>query len=94
MRVRLVGPAEDLGDDLAARTDGEVARMNLRFSTFGKKLDVYCDYLTSILLVFGEFVGYSLLNPTPKVLAGSLFGIISLFYGESMAWLVFWEFLV
>ncbi len=68
-------------------TDGEVARMNLRFSDFGKKFDVYCDYLTSILLVFGEFIGYYLLNPTPKTLVGSIVGIINLLL-IGLAWLI------
>ena len=48
--------------------DGEVARFNFAFSEFGKKLDVYCDYLTTIIIIVFEAVGFYLLCPTLWVL--------------------------
>lgn len=59
-------------------TDGEVARMNFRFTDFGKKLDVYCDYITSVLLIVGEFLGLSLFTKNAAVIWGSVLGVSSL----------------
>lgn len=59
-------------------TDGEVARMNFRCSAFGKKLDVYCDYLTSVLLTVGAFTGYAVLNPERGIVAGAVLGMFFL----------------
>jgi phosphatidylglycerophosphate synthase len=38
--------------------DGEVAKMNFTFSDFGKKLDVYSDYLTSVIIICCEAYGF------------------------------------
>lgn len=39
--------------------DGEVARMKYQFSRFGKKYDIFGDYLTSVLVIFGEAFAYT-----------------------------------
>jgi phosphatidylglycerophosphate synthase len=68
-------------------TDGEVARMNFTFSALGKKLDVYCDYATSALLMIGEFAGYAALDSRSGVVAGSACGIVILI-AIVLLWLV------
>lgn len=39
-------------------TDGEIAKLNFTFSSFGKKFDVFGDYLTSFLIIVFESIGY------------------------------------
>ncbi len=41
--------------------DGEVARMNYAFSEFGKKLDVFGDYFTTILILISVAFGFKTL---------------------------------
>lgn len=44
--------------------DGEVARLNVKQSAFGKKLDIYGDYLTSVVAIVGLSMGLMLAEPS------------------------------
>jgi phosphatidylglycerophosphate synthase len=56
-------------------SDGEVARFNLQFSEFGKKLDVYCDYITTIMIILFESLGFYMLYQESWGVITSLTGI-------------------
>lgn len=71
--------------------DGEVARLNLKTTPLGKKLDVYADYLTSFLLMEAGTLGIL------KIHAGSLTGFLAypialLPLMTGSLWLVVWIF--
>ncbi|MBU0504377.1 MAG: CDP-alcohol phosphatidyltransferase family protein [bacterium] len=59
-------------------SDGEVARFNLAFSDLGKKIDVYCDYVTTILIIIFEAIGYYMLVPKPWVSALGVVNVLLL----------------
>jgi len=56
-------------------SDGEVAKFNLTFSELGKSLDVYCDYITTVLIIIFEFIGFYFINPSTWV---GIVGMVSI----------------
>jgi len=67
--------------------DGEVARMNLSFSEWGRKFDVFADYLTTVLILFfvtQTFWGMSFISNA--VLVGGLlcFGLLVFLWGGAV----------
>ncbi len=70
--------------------DGEVARLNLRATRLGKKLDVYADYLTSLLLMGGAAFG--ILNlPVENVFKFLAYPILLLPVLTGCFWLTVWS---
>jgi phosphatidylglycerophosphate synthase len=58
--------------------DGEVAWMNVEFSAFGKKLDIYGDYLTTVIIIVCEGLGLSLITGHLWVAVVAGFSIMTL----------------
>jgi len=58
--------------------DGEVARLNVRQSNFGKKFDIYGDYFTSVLAIIGVSTGAYVYAQKVGVLILSLSNVIFL----------------
>lgn len=58
--------------------DGEVAWMNVEFSALGKKLDIYGDYLTTVIIIVCEGLGLSLITHRLWVSVVAGFSIMTL----------------